>query len=1758
VKLVNGADANTAATGPELTPGAVVTWTYSVSNPGTVPLANVTVTDDNGTPGNAADDVTPLLVGGDVDGDLLLDPGETWTYSATGTVGTAEYCNTGTASGTNGTTATATDPACYRLPVVTPVIAIVKLVNDQDANDLPAGPLLQPGAPVTWTYSVTNGGTVGLANVVVRDDNGTADITDDFIATFTGGDTNSDGLLGPGETWRYSATGTVGATDYCNTGSSSGDANGTTAVASDPACYRVPVVTPVVAAAVLKLVDGQDANTPASAPLLTPGAPVTWTYVLTNPGTVPLANVVMRDDNGTGDTADDFSAPFIGGDTDADGLLDPGETWTYAATGTVGTVDYCNTGTASGDGNGTTAIARDPACYRVAVVPPVIAIVKVVNGQDANDAAAAPVLLPGATVTWTYTVTNPGTMPLANVTVTDDNGTGDPADDFSPTFTGGDTDGDGVLDPGETWTYSATGIVGTLDYCNAGTATGDGNGTTASATDAACYVALVTPVIAVVKSVNGEDANTPASGPVLTSGAAVTWTYSVANPGMMPLANVTVTDDNGTGDTADDFLATFTSGDTNGDGLLDPGENWTYSATGTVGALQYCNVATASGTNGTTATASDRACYRVPPPVAIAIVKLVNGEDANAAAVAPVLTPGAAVTWTYSVTNPGTAPLTSVVVRDDNGTPDPVDDFSPTFTGGDTDADGVLDPGETWTYSATGTVGTVDYCNTGAASGDGNGTTAVASDPACYRVPVVTPVIAIVKLVDGQDANDLPAGPVLTPGAAVTWTYSVTNPGPVPLASVTVTDDNGTLVNAADDLSPAFTGGDTDGDGLLDPGETWTYSATGTVGAVDYCNTGTASGDADGTTAVASDPACYRVPVVAPVIAIVKLVDGQDANNLPAGPVLTPGAAVTWTYSVTNPGTMSLANVTVSDDNGTPANAADDFIPTLTGGDTDGDGLLDPGETWTYSATGTVGGADYCNAGTASGTNGTTATATNPACYRVPPVVPPVIAIGKLVNGEDANTAASGPELTPGAPVTWTYVVTNPGTVSLGNVTVTDDNGTSGNAADDFGLTFAGGDTNGDGLLDPGETWTYSATGTVGALQYCNVGTASGTNRTTATASDPACYRVRPVVVDIDVVKLVEGQDANTAAAAPVLTPGAAVTWTYSVTNPGTVSLSGVVVRDNNGTPDVTDDFDATLTGGDANGDGLLDPGETWTYSATGTVGAVGYCNTGTASGSGNGRTAVATDPACYSVPVVTPVVAAAVLKLVNGQDANTPASAPVLLPGAAVTWTYVVSNPGTVSLANVTVTDDNGTSDTADDYLATLTGGDTDGDGLLDPGETWTYSATGTVGAVDYCNVGTATGAGNGTTLTAKDPACYRVPVVIPAIAITKLVNNQDADDPASGPVLQPGTTVTWTYSVTNPGTVPLTNVVVRDDNGTADPADDFSPTSMGGDTDGDGLLDPGETWTSSATRTVGTLDYCNTGTASGDGNGITATATDPACYRVPVATPVPIGISLVKLLNAYQPLAFTTIEDANVVRPQLVVGGEVIFTYVVTNTGGIRLAVDKATGVVDDNATPNNPADDFFATYVAGDTNNDGWLDSGETWIFRSPRLTAKAGTLTNTARVTGGDPTSGRTTSDSDTATYRTAGMEGHTPGFWKTNVDTKNAIAWPRDAAGNLVFDPNQLASTLFTGLPAPYASLTLSEALGGQGGGIAALVRHAISGVLNATHPDIAYPLSVTQIIDLVNTALASGDRNRIEQLKNLLASYNELGSDLDANGRAAA
>jgi hypothetical protein len=201
--------------------------------------------------------------------------------------------------------------------------------------------------------------------------------------------------------------------------------------------------------------------------------------------------------------------------------------------------------------------------------------------------------------------------------------------------------------------------------------------------------------------------------------------------------------------------------------------------------------------------------------------------------------------------------------------------------------------------------------------------------------------IQVVKFVNGDDA-DTPTGPQVAEGSTLTFTYVVTDPGDVAVQNVVLTDNQLGLITS-------FTG-DTNGDGNLDPGETWTYSATAPALAGQQTNVATVTGAEVGTGTPVTDenPANYFGD--APAINIVKFVNSQDADS-PTGPHVVVGDNVFFAYFVTNTGNVPLANVVVTDDNGTPLDPADDFNPTfVAGGDTNGNGLLDLTETWIYIA----------------------------------------------------------------------------------------------------------------------------------------------------------------------------------------------------------------------------------------------------------------------------------------------------------------------------------------------------------------------------------------------------------------------------------------------------------------------------------------------------------------------------------------------------------------------------------------------------------------------------------------------------------------------------------------------------------------------------------------------------------------------------------------------------------------------------------------
>ena len=325
-----------------------------------------------------------------------------------------------------------------------------------------------------------NNNTITVFKQVINDNSGTAVFTD-FSLFINGNRVNSGQSvsLPPGP---YTITET-NLPGYARTFTGNCDANGLvnhggvdthndicTVVNNDIGIAAIPVVPP--------LIDVVKVPSPLSLP--SGSGSVMYTYTLRNIGTVPVTNITML-----GDTCSPIVR--VSGDTDGDAALDLNETWVHTCTTTL-SATHTNTVVATGQANGLTAVDVASATVVVGspIIPPLIHITKV----------PYPLTLPAGTgwVTYTKTVTNPGTVALSNVSVSDDK--------CSPVnYISGDSDGDALLDTTEAWIYTCQSQL-TQTTTNTAIATGSANGLIA--TD----FALATVVVAVPRLPNtGFDPN---------------------------------------------------------------------------------------------------------------------------------------------------------------------------------------------------------------------------------------------------------------------------------------------------------------------------------------------------------------------------------------------------------------------------------------------------------------------------------------------------------------------------------------------------------------------------------------------------------------------------------------------------------------------------------------------------------------------------------------------------------------------------------------------------------------------------------------------------------------------------------------------------------------------------------------------------------------------------------------------------------------------------------------------------------------------------------------------------------------------------------------------------------------------------------------------------------------------------------------------------------------------------------------------------
>ena len=225
------------------------------------------------------------------------------------------------------------------------------------------------------------------------------------------------------------------------------------------------------------------------------------------------------------------------------------------------------------------------------------------------------------------------------------------------------------------------------------------------------------------------------------------------------------------------------------------------------------------------------------------------------------------------------------------------------------------------------------------------------------------------------------------------------------------------------------------------------------------------------------------------------------------------------------------------------------------------------------------------------------------------------------------------------------------------------------------------------------------------------------------------------------------------------------------------------------------------------------------------------------------------------------------------GEDADA-ATGPVLLADEPVTWTYLVTNLSADPLSQVQVVDDQGVAVSCPS--TSLAGG-----------ASTTCTASGIVAPGQYRNEAVASAQLGGAALGSAPEASHHFGATL-ALVLEARVEGDDADAPP-GPEVPAGSTLLWTFTVTNGSNLPLV-VALSDDGGLAPDC----PLSE---------LAPGEGMECSAASAAaaGPVRHLATalGTAAG---GVTVTAEDETHYEGLDAEKIPtlggVGAGLLALL--------------------------------------------------------------------------------------------------------------------------------------------------------------------------------------------------------------------------------------------------------------------
>jgi uncharacterized repeat protein (TIGR01451 family) len=413
------------------------------------------------------------------------------------------------------------------------------------------------------------------------------------------------------------------------------------------------------------------------------------------------------------------------------------------------------------------------------------------------------------------------------------------------------------------------------------------------------------------------------------------------------------------------------------------------------------------------------------------------------------------------------------------------------------------------------------------------------------------PSLSITKSVDQASIG--------APGA-LAYTIEVENTGNVTLADVVVTDP---LAGGAAPLAPVS--GDGDGDGALGVGETWTYAAGYAVtqadidAGTDIVNTATVDTDRTEPQSAEATTTITQAPSLELTMTPTWTDDDGDgaADPTDGDGIVQAGELVTVAFTVRNTGNVTLTNVAVaSGDVAVSGSALESLAPGAS-------------DATTFTGAYALAQADV-DAGTFDAAASATSNESEPAPANAATPIAQVPQLG-LVNTATVDSGV----------ISYTYVATNSGNVTLFDVLVDESTFTGTGPLPDPTRVSGGADLDGeaDALdLAPGADITFSVGYTV---TQDDVDAGGVTNQAVATSSYTDAFGTTQSVTDLS-------DDTSPAGDSPTDTPlaqapslelvkagvfqdedgdglasvGETIAYAFTVTNTGNVTLTNVTVTD--------------------------------------------------------------------------------------------------------------------------------------------------------------------------------------------------------------------------------------------------------------------------------------------------------------------------------------------------------------------------------------------------------------------------------------------------------------------------------------------------------------------------------------------------------------------------------------------------------------------